>query len=423
MITTLLSFIVLLLLRVPIAFVLGMITVLYIILTGSIGALVTVPQRLFSGLENYSLLAIPLFMMAGEIMNSGGITKRLIMFAQALFGHFRGGLAYVNVISNMLLASIIGSANAQIAMMSRTMVPAMEKEGYDRAFSAATTASAGLLGPIIPPSMLFIIYGVTSGTSIGSMFLAGIIPGILLSLSFMGLIAFTGYKQQWTSAQRKSLKEVGKSFIIVIPALSVPLILILGIITGVFTPTESAAVACGVAFITGFFIYRELKLKDVPRIMINTAITTATVTLLIGMANVFGWLLSIERIPQTLADWMVTLTDHPLLFLLLINVFLLLVGMVLDGIAALIILVPIFIPILATYGIDPIHFGVIICLNLAIGLLTPPIGAGLFISSSITKVKMETLVRVNMPFLLVAIGGLLVITYWPQLVTWLPELF
>jgi tripartite ATP-independent transporter DctM subunit len=236
------------------------------------------------------------------------------------------------------------------------------------------------------------------------------------------LIAYLGYKEKWGSQRRKSLKEVSKSFFNVIPALSVPLIIILGIITGAFTPTESAAVACAVAFVTGFAFYRELQIKNIPKIMVNTAITTATVTLLIGMANVFGWLLSRERLPQEFADWMMTLTENPLVFLLLLNVFLLLVGMVLDGIAALIILVPIFMPMLATYGIDPIHFGVIICLNLAIGLLTPPIGAGLFIASSISEVRIERLTRAILPFLIVSILGLLLVTYVPQLVTWLPNL-
>ena len=222
----------------------------------------TAPQRLYSGLENYGLLAIPLFMLAGELMNSGGITRRLVTFAKTFVGHFRGGLAYVNVIANMLLASIIGSATAQIAMMSRTMVPSMEKDGYKREFGAATTAAAGLLGPIIPPSMLFIIYGVGSGASIGSMFLAGVLPGIILALSFVVLIAYTGMKQQWPTHKRATMLEMGTSFIKVIPALLVPIIIIAGILSGAFTPTESAAFACVVALIVGFFFYKELKIQE-----------------------------------------------------------------------------------------------------------------------------------------------------------------
>lgn len=416
----LLAFVVLLLLQVPIAFVLGLTTIVYIIFSSNMGLMATAPQRLYSGLENFGLLAIPLFMLAGELMNSGGITKRLIDFSKTLVGHFRGGLAYVNVIANMLLASIIGSATAQIAMMSRTMVPSMEKNGYTREFSAATTAAAGLLGPIIPPSMLFIIYGVSSGTSIGDMFIAGVMPGILLAFSFIVLIGYVGAREKWPTQEREKFSQVIKSFVNVIPALAVPVIIIVGILTGVFTPTESAAVACVVALLVGFFVYRELKIKQIPKIFVNTTVTTATITMLIAMANLFGWMLSFEKIPQQIAEWMVSLTDNPLIFLLIVNVFLLLVGMFMDGIAALIILVPIFAPLILNYGIDPVHFGVIICINLTIGLLTPPVGAGLYIASALGEVKLESLVKSIWPFLIASFVALLLITYWPDLVLWLP---
>ena len=419
----LILFFILLLLRIPIAFVLGMTTVIYIIVTDNMGLMLTVPQRLYSGMENYGLLAIPLFMLAGELMNSGGITKRLIDFAKSFVGHFRGGLAYVNVLANMLLASIIGSATAQIAMMSKTMVPSMEKEGYSRPFSAATTAAAGLLGPIIPPSMLFIIYGVGSGTSIGAMFLAGVLPGILLAFAFIILIAIIGMKEKWPTQKRASLGEVARAFIKVIPALLVPLIIVGGILSGMFTATESAAFACIVALIVGFFFYKELDLRKLPTIIINTASTTAVITLLIAMANLFGWMLSFELVPQNIAAWMVALTDNPLLFLLIVNVFLLVLGMFMDGIAALIILVPIFAPLLINYGIDPIHFGVIICINLTIGVLTPPTGTGLFIASSLADVSLGALIKALLPFLLVSILVLLIITYWPPLTLWLPSVF
>lgn len=418
----LIAFLLLLLLKIPIAFVLGITTVLYIILSGSMDLLATAPQRLYSGLESHGLLAIPLFMLAGELMNSGGITKRLIDFSRTLVGHFKGGLAYVNVIANMLLASIIGSATAQIAMMSRTMVPAMEKEGYSREFSAATTASAGLLGPIIPPSMLFIIYGVSSGTSIGDMFLAGILPGVFLTITFIILIGYIGRKEQWPTRERARFSEFSRAFFRVIPALLVPTIIIAGILSGAFTPTESAAIACIVALVVGFFFYRELEVRSLPAIFINTAVTTATITLLIAMANLFGWLLSFEKIPQNIAMWMVQLTENPLMFLLIVNIFLLLVGMFMDGIAALIILVPIFAPLIANYGIDPVHFGVIICINLTIGLLTPPIGAGIYIASSLGNVRLENLIRALVPFLIVSFVALLIITYWPTLTLWLPEI-
>ncbi|RHW40093.1 TRAP transporter large permease [Lysinibacillus yapensis] len=417
----LIIFALLLLLGVPIAYVLGITTIIYILVTDNIGLMLTVPQRLYSGMENYGLLAIPLFMLAGELMNFGGITKRLVDVAKTFFGHYLGGLAHVNVIANMLLSAIMGSATAQIAMMSRTMVPEMEKAGYSRAFSAATTAAAGLLGPIIPPSMMFIIYGVGSGASIGDMFIAGIIPGIILGLAYMGVIAYIGKKAQWPTQPRASMKEITTSMVQVIPALSVPLIIIVGIISGIFTATESAAIACVVALIVGVFFYRELKLSVLPKVLINTTITTSVITVLIAMANLFGWMLSFEKVPQNIANWMVSLSENPLVFLLLVNIFLLIIGMFMDGMAALIILIPIFMPLLPTYEIDPIHFGMIICINLTIGILTPPIGSGLYVASSLANVSLGSLIRALTPFLIISVIVLLILTYVPSLTLWLPN--
>lgn len=418
----LIAFVVLLIIGIPIAYVLGLTGVIYILAENNTRMLLSVPQSLYSGMESYSLLAIPLFMLAGELMNQGGITSRLVNVAKAFIGHYRGGLAYVNVLANMMLAAIIGSATAQIAMMSRVMVPEMEKAGYSRSFSTATTAAAGLLGPIIPPSMMFIIYSVSAGTSVSDMFKAGVLPGILLGVSFMVLIAFIGMKQQWERQPRVPFSEALKSFVTVIPALAVPVIIIYGILSGIFTATESAAIACLVAIIVGTVFYKELNLKKFPSIMANTAVTTAVITILIAMAKVFGLVLTYEQIPRAIADWMVSLSDNPLVFLLLVNIFLLIVGMFLDGIAALIILVPIFMPIIAFYGIDPIHFGIIICINLTIGLLTPPVGSGLFIAASITKLKIGELVKSLWGFLIVALIVLLLITYIPALTLWLPSL-
>lgn len=418
----LIAFVVFLLLGVPIAYVLGITTVVYIFATDNLGLLLTVPQRLYSGMESYGLLAIPLFMLAGELMNSGGITKRLVNVAKTFFGHYLGGLAYVNVIANMMLAAIIGSATAQIAMMSRTMVPEMEKAGYSKPFATATTAAAGLLGPIIPPSMMFIIYGVSSGASIGEMFIAGVIPGILLGLSFMIVIAVIGFKAKWPKQNRATVKEMGDSLFKVIPALIVPVVIIVGILSGVFTATESAAIASVVALVVGLVVYRELKLTEIPKVLINTVITTAVITILIAMANIFGWMLSFEQVPQQIAAWMVDFSDNPIVFLLLVNIFLLLIGMFMDGIAALIILVPIFMPLLPAYDVDPIHFGIIICINLTIGILTPPVGSGLFIASSITGASIGSLVKALWPFLIISFIVLLILTYVPALTLWLPGL-
>lgn len=417
-----LLFLFFLVIGIPISLVLGMITICYFLLMGNTMLLTSTPMRLFSGLENFGLLAIPLFMLAGELMNGGGITTRLVKFARVFVGHVRGGLAYVTVVSNMFLASILGSANAQAAMMSKVMVPEMEREGYKREFGSALTLASSIVAPIIPPSMIFIIYGTLSGSSIGGLFMAGIVPGILYGIGFVGLIAYMGYKHNFPKSKRASVNEMVRSTVSVLPALLVPVVIIFGILSGAFTATESAAIACVIAFIVGAFLYRELDLKKMPQIFVNTVISTATVTFLIAMANIFGWMIAFEQIPQLIANTMLSVSESPFVFLLLVNVLLLLLGMILDGIAALIILVPVLMPLVTAFQIDPIHFGVIICINLTIGLLTPPVGTGLFIVSSIAEVKFERLVKATMPFLILAIIMLFIITYWSDAVLLVPRM-
>ncbi|MEI2358467.1 TRAP transporter large permease [Mesobacillus zeae] len=417
-----LAFFLFLIMGIPISLVLGMTTIMYFLVTGNTMLLESAPQRLYSAMENFGLLAIPLFMLTGELMNSGGITSRLVHFVKKLVGHVQGGLAYVTVLANMFLASILGSANAQAAMMSKVMVPEMEKEGYSREFSAALTLASSIVAPIIPPSMIFIIYGTLSGTSIGALFMAGIIPGIMYGAGFVALIAYLGYKHNFPRSEKASLDQIWKSFIKVLPALLVPVIITVGILSGAFTATESAAVASVIAFIVGMFFYKELEWKTIPAILINTVIGTATVTFLIAMANLFGWMIAFEQIPQSIANWMLSISDNPFVFLLLVNIFLLLIGTILDGIAALIILVPVLMPLVTSFQIDPIHFGVIICINLTIGLLTPPVGTGLFIVSSIAEVKFERLVKSVMPMLLLGIVMLFIITYWEQTTLLIPRL-
>jgi tripartite ATP-independent transporter DctM subunit len=422
MMLVILAFVVFLLMGIPIALVLGMTTVVYFLVTGNTMLLESTPQRLYSGMENFGLLAIPLFMLTGELMNSGGITNKLVVFARVLVGHVRGGLAYVTVIANMFLASILGSANAQAAMMSKVMVPEMEKEGYTREFSSALTLASSIVAPIIPPSMIFIIYGTLSGTSIGGLFMAGIIPGTIFGIGFIGLIAYLGYKHNFPRSERASFGLIWNSFVKVLPAILVPFVIIAGILSGAFTATESAAVASVIAFVVGMFFYRELKWKSLPKILINTVIGTATVTFLIAMANLFGWLIAFEQIPQMIANSMLSISDNPFVFLLLVNLFLLIIGTLLDGIAALIILVPVFMPLVSGFQIDPIHFGVIICINLTIGLLTPPVGTGLFIVSSIAEVRFESLIKAVTPMLLLGVAMLLIVTYWEQTTLFIPRL-
>ncbi|MEK4026406.1 TRAP transporter large permease [Sporosarcina sp. FSL W7-1283] len=422
MIIVIALFLLFLVIGIPISLVLAITSISYLLLTNLTTLMSSAPQKMFSGIDNFGLLAIPLFMLAGELMNGGGITTRLVSFARVLIGHYRGGLAYVTVIANMFLASILGSANAQAAMMSKVMVPEMEKEGYRRDFSAAITLASSIVAPVIPPSMLFIIYGTLTGASIADLFMAGVIPGILLGVGFIIVIGIMNQKQQFPKSEKATFQMIVKSLLRVLPAMLIPFTIIFGILGGVFTPTESAAIACVIAFVIGL-AYRELKLKDMPEILVNTVVNTATISLLIVTANLFGFIIAYEQIPQLVANSMLGLSENPLIFLLLVNIFLLLIGTVLDGIAALIILIPVMLPLLATYQIDPVHFGVIVCINLTIGLLTPPVGTGLFIVSSIAKVKFEDLIKSIMPFLAMAILVLLILTYWEDAALWIPSLY
>ena len=417
-----LAFVILLLIGIPISYVLGITSVFYMLSSDNLNLLVSAPQRMVTGIQNYGLLAIPLFVLAGEIMNQGGITSRLIRMSQVLVGHFRGGLAYVNVISNMFLASIIGSANAQTAMMSKIIVPEMEKEGYKKEFSSALTASASLIGPIIPPSLAFILYGVTAEVSIANMFIGGVIPGILLGLGFIILISLFSIKEKFPKHDRAPFKQMASSVIIALPSLAIPIFIIVGILSGFFTATESAAMASLLAFVIGFFFYRELKLKHIPSILINTAITSSIVTFIVSMATIFGWVISYEKIPQAIASVMINITDSPAGFLFICLILFLLIGMILEGSAAIIILVPVLLPVAIEYGIDPVQFGIIICINLTLGLITPPVGTVLFIASSITKIPFETLSRSVIPFLAVGAIVLIIVTYIPSLTLWLPSL-
>ncbi|MEV9641654.1 TRAP transporter large permease [Mammaliicoccus sciuri] len=422
MIIVIALFLLFLVIGIPISLVLAITSISYLLLSNLTTLMSSAPQKMFSGIDNFGLLAIPLFMLAGELMNGGGITTRLVSFARVLIGHYRGGLAYVTVIANMFLASILGSANAQAAMMSKVMVPEMEKEGYRRDFSAAITLASSIVAPVIPPSMLFIIYGTLTGASIADLFMAGVIPGILLGVGFIIVIGIMNQKQQFPKSEKANFQMIVKSFLRVLPAMLIPFTIIFGILGGVFTPTESAAIACVIAFVIGL-AYRELKLKDMPEILVNTVVNTATISFLIVTANLFGFIIAYEQIPQLVANSMLGLSENPLIFLLLVNIFLLLIGTVLDGIAALIILIPVMLPLLATYQIDPVHFGVIVCINLTIGLLTPPVGTGLFIVSSIAKVKFEDLIKAIMPFLAMAILVLLILTYWEDAALWIPSLY
>lgn len=413
---TFIVFALLLVLQIPIGVSLCLTAVFYIWNSGNTVLFESYAQQLFGSVESYGLLAIPLFILAGELMNEGGLTRRLINFARVLFGGFRGGLAYINLMANMMMASIMGSANAQIAIMSRAMVPEMEREGYDKTFSTAVTAAAGLMGPIIPPSMLFVIYGVLAQVSIGDMFIGGIIPGLLMGLAFFLIVAGFGFIHPYPKGNWPDRQEAFKSVVQVIPALGVPVIIIGGILSGLATPTESAGLASLAALLAGKFCYGDFKFRSFPGLLRRTALNSGLVVFLVAAAGVFGWTITFEQVPQMVAQWIGASTDSPFVFMLLVMAQLLVVGMLIEGIAALILVVPILLPIaVEQFGISPIHFGVVVCLNLVLGLLTPPVGTGLFVASAMTGVSPMKIARTLAPFLLSVLLLLVWFSYdpWP----------
>lgn len=407
---------------VPVAFVLILTAIWYVQASGNAVLFDSFAQQLFSGLENYGLLAIPLFMMTGELMNEGGMTQRLVQAARVFVGGFRGGLAYINLLANMFMAAIIGSAASQIAVMSRAMVPVMEKEGYGRGFSAATTAAGGLLAPVVPPSMMFVIYGVLAQLPIGDMFIAGIVPGLLMFVAFVVVVTLIGFVHGFPKGEWMTRPDAIQALVRCIPASLIPITIIGGILFGIATPTESAAVASLVAFVMAWMskerCHQHMSLGLLFKLFGRTAVNSGMVIFMIAAANVFGWVVVYEALPQKLAASITLITDDPFVFLLIVNATLLLVGMLIDGIAAIILITPILLPIATgSYDINPFQFGVVICLNLVLGLLTPPVGVGLFITSSMTGAKIGEILASLWPFL-VAVGLVLVaLSYWPVLST------
>jgi tripartite ATP-independent transporter DctM subunit len=411
-------FFLLLLIGVPIAFVLLGTALAYIELSDNAVLFQSFPQQLFSGIDSYGLMAIPLFMLAGEIMNRGGLIRRLIGLAGIFVSGLRGGLAYINLIANMMMASIIGSATAQISVMTQAMVPEMERAGYRRDFAAATTAAGGLLSPIIPPSMLFVIFGVLGQIAIGDLFIAGIIPGLLLAAGFLLVVAVLGWLRDFPQGEWLCGPEVLIAIGRGLPSTLVPVIIVGGILFGLFSPTESAAAAALAALVVGRFLHRELDLRELPDILFRTAINSTLVLFLIATANVFGWVIIFEEVPQQLTLWLTELSSDPFVFMLLVNASLLVIGAFIDSIAALIVVVPLLLPIAQTnYGIDPFHFGVVVCINLVLGILTPPVGTGLFISATLAKVSPGKIFVALAPFLLVTIAVLVLLSWQPWLVT------
>jgi len=417
-------FLILLLLRVPIAFSIGISTVATILLSvDSLAALTTVAQRMTTGLDSFTLLAIPFFILAGQIMNKGGIAKRLINLAKVLVGMLPGGLAYVNIISAMLFGAISGSAVAAASAIGGVMTPEMDKEGYDREYSASINITSSTMGLLIPPSNVLIVYSLASGgLSIAALFLAGYLPGILVGLGLMIVGGGVAIKRKYKTGNRVPLKEAFLRFLASIPSLFLIFLVIGGIIAGVFTATEAAAIAVVYAFMLAL-IYREMTLKDVPSVLLEAAKTTAIVMLLIGTSIAMSWILSYENIPQAITAAIISSFDSPIAILLIINLILLFVGAFMDITPAILIFTPIFLPIAVELGIDPIHFGIIMVFNLSVGLCTPPVGTILFVGCSVADVPITKVIRPLLPLFAVMIFCLILVTFIPEISLFLPKLF
>jgi C4-dicarboxylate transporter DctM subunit len=418
----LISFSIFLVVGVPIAFVLGLTPLVAFLFEGE-PPLMLVAQRIFTGMDNPVLMAIPFFILAGNIMSAGGLTQRLVTFCKVLVGPVRGGLAHINVVISMIFAGITGAAVADTSAIGSILIPAMEREGYDVDFSSAVTATSSTIGPVIPPSIPFIIYGVLGEISIRSLFLAGLIPGVLLGLFQMGVVAYYARKRNYPKGSLPSAREALRAIFDAGLVLMMPIIILGGILSGVFTPTESACIAVFYAFAISFVVYRDIGLRDLPRIVINTGVTSGLVMLVIGTANIFSWLLASEEIPQHICRAILTVTHNRILILLFVNIILLIVGTFMETTASLIILTPVLLPLMIQIGVDPLHFGVILVLNLVIGLTTPPVGVCLFIACAIGKIRLERISRAILPFILASITVLIIATYWESLIIFIPKYF
>lgn len=413
------SFALFLLLNIPIGIALGLATLFTILYTGSLPIEFLV-QGMITSIDSFPLLAVPFFILAGEIMGKGGITERLFRLANSIVGNMTGGFAVATVITCMFFAAISGSGPATVAAIGGIMIPAMARQGYDKKFATALVAVSGSLGVIIPPSIPMVIYGVAGSVSIGDMFIAGIIPGIIVG-GFLILYAYyssrkNGYRG---NGEKFSVQNFMKASWEAKWALLIPLIILGGIYGGIFTPTEAAVIAVVYGLVAGLLLYKELKIKDLPRLLIGSCLTTATVLIIVGTATAFGRLLTVEQIPTKIAETLLLISDSPIIIILLITLLLLIVGAFMDTLASIIILTPILLPIAVQLGFDPIHFGMIMIINLAIGFITPPVGVNLFIASGISGLSVETLAKSVFPFFWTMLLALLLLTFFPNLTLFL----
>lgn len=415
-------FFALILLGAPIVFAMGVSATAALVAEGI--PLSIVSQRLFAGLNSFTIMAIPFFVFAGLLMERGGIARRIIDFATAIVGWIRGSLLLVSVVSGTGLAAISGSGSADTAATASLMLPEMRRRKYDIDFSAALMAAAGSLGPVIPPSIMMVVLATVANLSVGDMFLGGIVPGLLMAVGLL----FVGYLHArfrggvYNETERFSLVRISKTALVAGPAFLMPIIIVGGIVGGVFTPTEAAAVAVAVGLIVGLFVYRELKWRELPELILKAASISASVMMIIAAASVFSWFIARENVPGQLVALLQSFSDNPLVFLFLVNIALLIIGMFMESISAILILVPVLMPVAQSYGIDPLHLGVIIVANLSVGMITPPYGITLFVASSVARrpiTKVAGQVKYPLLAMLLVLG---LATYLPELVTTLPAL-
>lgn len=416
-------FIGLMVIGVPIGFAMGLTALFGFFKVGDPALLTMLPQRFFSAMDSFALLALPFFFLAGDIMNRVGLSERLIEFCDVLFGRLRGGLAQVNIVASVIFGGISGSAVADIAALGSIFIPAMKKEGYDEDFAAALAVAASIIAPIIPPSIIMVIYGALMGVSIAGLFAAGIVPGLLIALGLMIITRFISGKRGYPKREEKpSFRKIVRATGRASWALFMPIIILGGILVGIVTPTEAAAVAVGYALMVGFFVFRTLTLKDLYRLLFQGSIMMGIIALIMSSASVLAWLLASEQVPEMVAKAFLSVSKDKFVVLLLVNVFLLIVGTLMDITAALIILAPILAPLAISQGVHPLHFGILMCVNLNIGLMTPPVGGSLFTVTAITGIDMWRITRQMWPFVLVEVGVLFLITYVPALTMSVPKM-
>ena len=418
------SFLIFLSLRVPIAYAIGL-AALFTLLSAMpfLPSVTTLAQRMATSLDSFTLSAIPFFILAGQIMNRGGIAVRLINFAKAIVGPLPGGLAFVNIISCMLFGAISGSAVAAASAIGGFMNPMMEKDGYDKSFSAAVNITSATTGLIIPPSNVLIVYSLASGgVSIAALFIAGYVPGLLIGFALMVVALIYSIIKKYPTDKLVTFRVFVKRFIAAFPSLMLLVVVIGGIVAGIFTATEASAIAVIYTLVLGF-VYKEITVKDISPILLETVKTSAIVLLLISTSIAMSWVMSYENIPQEISNTLLSISDNPIVILIIINLILLFVGVFMDMTPAVLIFTPIFLPIVTKLGMDPIHFGIIMIMNLCIGLCTPPVGSVLFVGCSVAGLKIQQVIKPLLPLFLVMILVLLLITYFPELTLWLPRQF